>query len=511
MPRRQVPGVPPVVHRTARVSLRVTPGQRRRLFGLLRSGGDVWAAVLELNSWRRRRGDRPLSGYQELCRELAAAGEGTFGELSSVGARSVLRAYSDARMSAARRRRAGDGSVRFPRRRRGLVPVRFYAGTFTLAVDDAGRARVRLPVARGAAPRWVRLARPSPYPAESIRSVRLVHEGRRLVLEVTAEVSIDDYPPEVAPDPARVAGVDLGLIHPFAVLAPRGGEGRDQALLVSGRAVRAEHRLHLAEGKARARAVARRAPRPAPRGSRRWKHYRARSRRLEGRHRRRLGQARHEAAREVVTWAVEQQVGTLVVGDPRGLLNRDAGRRQNKAVRDWAIGALLAAVRDKAQLAGITVHLVDERGTSSTCPACRARVPKPRGRVFACPHPGCGFSGHRDLVGAANIATRAPGRTPAGAVGGCVTAGTPSVTTHRRAGQHLPGAGRSRRDPRRTLLTRPPGRPSTAPAAARDDGSIWPAVARPAAPAVGSRSPTPRRRGSGPASSTGGEGCLTRH
>jgi hypothetical protein len=122
--------VPPVAYRTARVALRTTPGQRRRLFGLLRSAGDVWAAVLELNGWRRRRGDRPLAGYQELCRELAAAGEGTFGELSSVAARSVLRASSDAWMSAARRRRAGEGSVRFPRRRRGLVPVRCYAGTY---------------------------------------------------------------------------------------------------------------------------------------------------------------------------------------------------------------------------------------------------------------------------------------------------------------------------------------------------------------------------------------------
>ena len=502
-----------MAYRTARVALRTTPGQRRRLFGLLRSAGDVWAAVLELNGWRRRRGDRPLAGYQELCRELAAAGEGTFGELSSVAARSVLRAYSDAWMSAARRRRTGEGSVRFPRRRRGLVPVRCYAGTFTLdGGDGSGLPRVRLPVARGAAPLWVELTRPLPYPPGQVRSVRLVNEGRRLFVEVTAEVPIASYPPGTGPDPSRVAGVDLGIIHPFAVLAPRAAAGGgDAALLVSGRALRAEHRLHLAEGKARARATARRAPRPGQRGSRRWKHYRARSRRLEGRHRRRLAQARHEAARAVISWAVERRVGTLVVGDPRGLLQRDAGRRQNKAVRDWAIGALLAAVRDKAQLAGITVHLVDERGTSSTCPACRARVPKPRGRVFACPHPGCGFSGHRDLVGAANIATRAPGRTPAGAVGGCVTAGTPSVTTHRRAGRHLPGAGRSRRDPRRTLLTRPPGRPSTAPAAARDDGSIWPAVARPAAPAVGSRSPTPRRRGSGPAPSTGGEGCLTRH
>ncbi|MGZ4457402.1 MAG: zinc ribbon domain-containing protein [Nocardioides sp.] len=89
------------------------------------------------------------------------------------------------------------------------------------------------------------------------------------------------------------------------------------------------------------------------------------------------------------------------------MLGRDAGRRQNKAVRDWAVGQLIAALRDKAEGAGVVLLLVDERGTSSTCPACHLRVPRPRGRAFACPHPGCGFTGHRDLVGAANIAARA--------------------------------------------------------------------------------------------------------
>jgi IS605 OrfB family transposase len=486
-----------VVYRTARVALRVTPRQRSRLFGLLRSGGDVWASVLELNSWRRRRGDRPLAGYQELCRELAAAGEGTFGELSSVGARSVLRTYSGAWMNAARRRRAGEMSVRYPRRRRRLVPVRFYAGTFAIAEDGAASGRVRLPVTRGAPPLWVRTARPLPYPAEQVRSVRLVNEGQRLFLDVTAEVSIAEYPAGTQPEPRNVAGVDLGIIHPFAVLTPRGGaDGRDEALLVSGRALRAEHRLHLAEGKARARAVSRRAPRPGQRGSRRWNHYRNRTRRLEGRHRRRLAQARHEAAREVVTWAVEHRVGTLVVGDPRGVLTRDAGRRQNKAVRDWAIGQLLGVLRDKAEVAGLTIHVVDERGSSSTCPTCLRRVPKPRGRIFCCPHPGCGFIGHRDLVGAANIAARAPGTPPSERDGGPVTGGASPMTTHRRAGQHLPGAGRSRRDPRRALLSRPPSRPSTVPVPAetRGDESTWPAAARLVAkPVTGSRSPATRR------------------
>ncbi len=276
--------------------------------------------------------------------------------------------------------------------------------------------------------------------------------------------------------------------------------------------MRAEHRLHLAESKARRRAIARRAPTRGQAGSRRWRKYRRRSATLEGRHRRRLTQARHEAAGTVVSWAVEQRIGTLVVGDPRGLLARDAGRRQNKAVRDWAVGQLLRALGDKAQRAGIAIELVDERGTSSTCPACATRVPKPRGRVFSCRH--CRFAGHRDLVGAANIALRtaAPGR---GLESGNVTAGPPPVTTHRRAGRHLPGAGRSRRDPRRGLISRPPGRPvtPTAPAVGGRGGrSTWPAVARPghhtgSGESLAGAPPTRIRQ----ADPDKGEPCLARH
>jgi hypothetical protein len=134
-----------VVCRTARAGLRVTRAQRRRLVGLLVSGGDAWAAVLELNAWRRARQDRPLVSYQALCRELACAGPGCFGELDTAGARSVLRRYADAWFAAARRRQQGDERARFPRRR-ALMPLRWYHGTFILT----GR-RLR----RGA-PAWCR-------------------------------------------------------------------------------------------------------------------------------------------------------------------------------------------------------------------------------------------------------------------------------------------------------------------------------------------------------------------
>jgi putative transposase len=447
MPRGRDPGSLRVVYRTARAGLRVTLGQRRRLVGLLVSAGDVWACVLEINGWRRARQDRPLVSYQELCRELAASGPGCFGELDTAGARSVLRRYSDAWFAAAKRRRGGDAAARFPRRRRALVPLRWYHGTFTLA----GR-RLRIPVARGRPALWVRLDRNLPYAPEQVRSVTLVYDGGRLWVDVTAEIPVACYPAGQEPDPARIAGVDLGIIHPYAVAGTDG-----QGLLVSGRAVRAEHRMHLADTKARMRAVAYRAPKPGQRGSRRWRHRRQRL--AEARHRRRVRQTQHEAAKTVIAWAVDRRVGTLAVGDPRGVLNLDAGRRHNQRTRDWRIGHLITVLKDKAQAAGISLTLVDERGTSSTCPACRSRVPKPGGRVLACP--ACQFTGHRDLTAAANIAAR---------LGGGTTPAIPACATLRRAGAHLPGVAPSRRDPRRRAHHRgargSPGRHRPAPPSA---------------------------------------------
>jgi putative transposase len=426
-----------VVYRTARCGLRVTRLQRERMFGLLRSAGDVWCCLLELNAWRRRRQDMPLAGYPELCRELSASGPGTFGELDTAGARSVLRRYSDAWFAAAKRRRSGDVSARYPRRRRGLVPVRWYHGTFRLD----GRV-LAIPVARGCPPLTVRLDRDIPYPAGQVRSVTLGYDAGRLYADVTAEVPVAHYPEGQGPDPARAAGVDLGIIHPYAVAGPEG-----QGLLVSGRAIRAECRQHLRDRKGRARATAARAPKRGQRGSRRWRKHRRSERKTQARHGRRVRQAQHEAAKQVITWAVENQVGTLAVGDPRGVLNLKAGRRHNQRTRDWRVGHLIRSLSDRAEAAGIRVELVDERGTSSTCPACARRAPKPAGRVFTCPH--CGQGGHRDLVAAANIAARAPG-------GGTIPA-IPQGTgiTHRRAGAHLPGVHPARRDPRRRPSSRP--------------------------------------------------------
>jgi IS605 OrfB family transposase len=265
-------------------------------------------------------GAAPIVGYQALCRQLTARGPA--GELSAVGARSVLGRYSDAWFTAAKRRRKGERAG-FPRRKRLLVPVRFYHQTFRLEGQ-----RVRLPVARGRPALWVQLARPLPYPADQVRAVTLVADGGRLWLAVTAA-------------------------------------------MVSGRAIRAESFLHLRDQQTRQSKTARRAPKPGQHGSRRWRRYRASRRRVESRHRRRVHQAHHQAAGQVVDFAVRHRIGVLVVGDPTGITTHDTGRVHNLRLRQWRRTHLVQTLQDKAEQAGIDVRLVDERGTSSTCAACR--------------------------------------------------------------------------------------------------------------------------------------------
>lgn len=203
--------------------------------------------------------------------------------------------------------------------------------------------------------------------------------------------------------------------------------------------------------------MGRRAPKRGQRGSRRWKRLRAAQRRAETRHKRRIRQAHHQAAKEVVAWAVEQRVGRLAIGDLSGITASDSGRKQNLRLRQWRRTHLVAALKDKSERAGIEVMVVDERGTSSTCPRCRSRASKPRGRNFSCQS--CGLSAHRDVVGARNIAGRAGGITS-----------TPVLVTHRRA-----GISPARRDRRRHLLDArrscpAPGRPETYVSGSRSQG-----------------------------------------
>ena len=57
------------LNRSARIAIRATKPQRRRLYGLLRSAGDVRALVLDCNRQFREWKLPPVVSYQALCRD----------------------------------------------------------------------------------------------------------------------------------------------------------------------------------------------------------------------------------------------------------------------------------------------------------------------------------------------------------------------------------------------------------------------------------------------------------
>jgi transposase len=100
--------------------------------------------------------------------------------------------------------------------------------------------------APSARPLEVRLTRDVPYPPEAVRSVTVVNQGRRLFVQVNAEIPVT----EPALDHEVIVGVDLGVIHPYAAVVD------GEALVCSGRALRAEEFLLMTDRKARSRKMA---------------------------------------------------------------------------------------------------------------------------------------------------------------------------------------------------------------------------------------------------------------
>jgi putative transposase len=115
---------------------------------------------------------------------------------------------------------------------------------------------------------------------------------------------------------------------------------------------------------------------------------------------RRIRDLRHKAARQVTDFCVENQVGSLFIGNPHGVRNRDKGRHHNQRMAGWEYGKDMDYLTHKSKQARISCFTGSERGTSSRCPCCGHKH-KPKGRTWACR--ACGFRGHRDLVGSVNM------------------------------------------------------------------------------------------------------------
>ena len=286
------------------------------------------------------------------------------------------------------KRKQGDDSVRFPYKHH------YFRTTVwkTSGVYKVHQGIMYLSLARGLERVAVKLPQHlNVLPKSFVREVRLVFN--KSTFRYSWHVVVDNG---IAPQQTGkyIAGVDLGEIHPAVIT-----DGVE-ACVVSCRELRA-----LNQGRNKRIASIDAKLSTYTKGSRRWRKLKARKRRFLAQCDQQKRDIEHKIARSVVDWAQEREIGLLAIGDVRDIAD---GKRLNKKsqqkIANWSHGKIRKYIGYKAAEVGIQVNdKVSEQYTTQTCPSCGQRH-KPRGRIFKCPS--CGSVFHRDVVGAANIASR---------------------------------------------------------------------------------------------------------
>jgi putative transposase len=276
-----------------------------------------------------------------------------------------------------------------PRIRYPYKDKRYYPLSWPAQAVSRERGRVVLPMGRGRPS----LVFPVDLPEGSGACKLVWNDGYELHVAVPAPRALS------VPGPAQ-ATVDLGEIHQAAVATTTGA-----ALVVSGRGIRSLKRRHnMALGQ-----LAKKRKR-CQKGSRRWRKLQAARRKVSARKRRQIRDLRHKGTRAVIGFCQQQGVGSLFIGNPHGVRNRNSGRHHNQRMSQWEYGQDMAYLAYKSKQARIESFTGPERGTSSRCPVCGWKQ-KVKGRVWRCRNPHCSFCGHRDVVGSVNMHPLAFGNT----------------------------------------------------------------------------------------------------
>ncbi len=108
----------------------------------------------------------------------------------------------------------------------------------------------------------------------------------------------------------------------------------------------------------------------------------------------------HKISRGIVDFAIQNNVSIIKLEKLTKIRQTAKTSRKNASnLHNWSFYRLTLFIAYKAKLAGIKVEYVDPKYTSQTCPNCSKRN-KAKDRTYQCP---CGFSTHRDRVGAMNL------------------------------------------------------------------------------------------------------------
>jgi putative transposase len=214
--------------------------------------------------------------------------------------------------------------------------------------------------------------------------------------------------PAPAPGACNVTAVDEGIVNSMA-LATWADDSTIDVTVINGREGRAIKRLRDKSVGSLQKKIER-----SKKGSRRHRKLVAAKKRVQGRAKDRLGDFDHQVSHRAASHVIANKTGRLVYGDVRGIeqktvRKRRANRRHRQQLSQWSRGRQERYTNEKTNLKG---DHVPEESSTKTCPKCLTHN-RPNGRYYRCKNPECGFTCHRDAVGAVNILQRlSMGTTP---------------------------------------------------------------------------------------------------
>jgi putative transposase len=214
--------------------------------------------------------------------------------------------------------------------------------------------------------------------------IELCFDGEEYELIATYAVSAQEKPKG-----EKIAAVDLGEVH--SMVAYDG----DRVTIVNGRELRSKKR-YLNKTLGTLSNLISKTTKGSIRNKRLIQTKRKQLKALNNQ----IRDITHKQTSALISTLYEAGVQILVIGDIRNIrLNNNVGRKNNQKIHQMSYGTIRHKLSYKAELLGMRVVLQNEAYTSQECPRCATRK-KPKNRNYSCI---CGFSYHRDGVGAMNI------------------------------------------------------------------------------------------------------------
>ena len=358
---------------------RVTIGKNAQLDELARASGNLYSQTVVF-FWRAVRHKGIWLKPKHLMRLF------TSDKLHAHTSDACVQAFFAGLKSWRERKKQGDPDAKPPRRRK-----RYFRIEYKRSAMGLKEGKLRLSNGKGNEPLVLN------WPWELPQTVVIHWTGNQYeaIATYAQEQPYGPFPP------GAVAGVDLGEIH---MAVAHDGE---QTHITNGRLLRSKVQYR---NKLQAKLNSRIDGRMKKGSRRRKKLIRSKKRQLK-KIEQQIKDIEHKSTTRLISTLHANGVQTVVIGDVRDIRqDNDVGHTNNQKIHQWSHGSVRHKLTYKAERLCMYVALQDEHYTSRTCPHCLYVRSKVKGRVFRCPK--CGWTYHRDGVGAINIRQKYLGHGP---------------------------------------------------------------------------------------------------